>query len=176
MHELSQSALNSDLPAGRRAFLGAVLAAVVGGHLWCLLSSTEERWPFSRYAMYSEARDPVQAELYVLVGVDAADPSLEIELSENWQYLRPHYRGTLHRTFKTLALGSDRERLEAAAGDCLRRYELRRTDGLHDGPALRAARVYRYTWRYADVDPATRRPTHRELLVEALLPRSGRAP
>jgi hypothetical protein len=56
------------------------------------------------------------------------------------------------------------------------RYEQRRIDGLHDGPALAATRVYLYTWRYAQVDPLSREPTERKLLAEARLPRSGRGP
>jgi hypothetical protein len=153
-----------------------VLVGIVGGHLICLVSDPEERWPFSRYAMYSEARHPDQAELYVLVGVDAADPSREIDLCNAWQYIRPHYRGTLHRSFKTFARDPDSARLVAAAADCMRRYEQRRVDGLHDGPALSAARVYLYTWRYASVDPISRQPTDRKFLAEARLSRSGRAP
>lgn len=166
----------SDVSVRRRAFLAVVLAGIVGGHLVCLLSPKEELWPFSRYAMYSQARDSRQAEQYVLVGVEAEDPSREIDLFLNWDYLRPHYRGTLHRSFGRLAAEPDRGPLVIAAADCLRRYEQRRLDGHHSGPALSATRVYLYTWRYADVDPISRRPTDRQLLAEARLSDTRRSP
>lgn len=164
----------SDLSVRRRAVLWLVLTLIVGGHLFCLLSNREELWPFSRYAMYSQPRDPVKAEQYVLVGIERDDPSREIELFKNWEYLRPHYRGTLHGTFQRLARANDFDLLKTAAADCLRRYEQRREERLHDGPALAGIRVYLYTWRYANVDPTTRQPTDRQLVAEALLADPGR--
>lgn len=164
----------TDLPPGRRAFLSAVLAVVVGGHLFCLLSPWEDLWPFGRYAMYSQPRDPDQAEQYVLVGIDPEDPSREIELSEHWEYLRPHYRGTLHASFRRLALAGDADQLRTAAEDCLLRYEQRRRQKLHAGPELAGVRVYQYIWRYADVDRTTRRPTERRLVVDVASVETGR--
>lgn len=159
----------ASLSATRRRFLLAVLAVIVGGHLYCLISGDRDRWPFSRYAMYSSPRSPVEASLYVLVGVEAADVR-EVELSETWEYLRPLYRGNLHGTFRRLAREPEaKPQLQAAALDCLLRYERYRVEGRHAGPPLAAMRVYQYRWRYADVDRVMRRPTTRELLAEARL-------
>jgi hypothetical protein len=171
-----QERFQSDLSVLRRAFLATVLAAIVLGHAYCLLSRTQERWPFSRYAMYSAEFDPRQAKQYVLVGVEASDPSREIELFRDWEYLRPHYRGSLHWSFKRLAKEREpRPQLTAAAAGCLLLYEQRRVQRLHGGPALAATRVYLYRWRYADADPGDRRPTDRQLLAEAWLPNSRRS-
>jgi hypothetical protein len=158
------------LSLSRRVFLGVVLAGIVCGHLYCLLSNAEERWPFSRYAMYSQVRDPVQAAHYVLVGVRADDSSGEVEVFRNWEYMRPLYRGSVHWTVQQLLkVPESGSLLEAVAVDCLRRYEDRRRKGLHDGPELAAMRIYHYRWRYAELDLGDRRPTARELLAEVAL-------
>ena len=164
----------SRLSSARQTFLLFLLAAIVGGHLYCLVFGIEDLWPFGSYELYSESRDPDKAEHYVLVGVEATPSSPEIELFLTEEYLRPHYRATHHGTFQRLAEGTEvSSRLAAAAADCLRLYEERRRHGLHDGPPLVAARVYLYTWRYDAVNPTTGAPTSRQLLAEARLESAG---
>ena len=159
----------TDLPRGRRALLALLLLAIALGHLACFVLERKDLWPFSTYAMYTKLRHPEQASQHLLVGVTPEQEEVEISLS--WEYLRPLYRGSLNKTLKRFAAAQDSERLRAAAGDALRRYELRRRAGLHDGPQLSGMRVYRYVWRYTEADPAQRaRPTDRELLAAAHLP------
>ena len=154
----------------RRACLWTMLAVIVLGHLYCLTVGPTDLWPFSRYAMYSKRRVGDHAEQYVIVGVTAERPPREVEMFLEWEYIRPLYRGSLHRSLARFARSAHDQRLIAAAEDCLRRYEARRKAGKHSGPALAAIRVYRYLWQYDQVDPHDRRPTDRELLAESRLP------
>jgi hypothetical protein len=151
----------------RRRLLLILLAFLIVGHLCTLAIDEVELWPFSNYSLYTESRNPDQAEQYVLVGVVAGAAPIELVLFERSEYIRPHYRATHHGTFGRYANAP--ALLERAAADCLRLYEARRLRGLHTGPPLAAARVYLYTWRYAVVDPITRAPTERRLLAEARL-------
>jgi len=123
-------------------------------------------WPFSTYAMYTRLRAPDHAQQHVLVGLTTDQPAREIEIFLEWEYLRPLYRGSLKNSLRRFSASPDPDQLKAAAIDCLRRYEERRTTGLHDGPPLSAIRVYRYVWHYDRVDPILRRATERILLGE----------
>ena len=164
---MPQAAPPSSLSLRRRVLLGAVLLCLVGGHFYCLLTGVRDRWPFSRYAMYTKSRDSEQAQQYVLVGV-TADSGREVAIYLEWDYLRPLYRSNLHGTFNRMTRQPDSQPLlMRAAQDCLWRYERRREAGLHSGPPLGAMRIYHYTWRYAQADPITRAPTSRRLVAEA---------
>lgn len=162
------------LTRGRRSFLLAALVGLVGGHAATFVVSGEKLWPFSDYSLYTEARDAAVAEQFLLVGVTAGPDSIELDLFRHPDLILPHYRATHHGTFRRLAGAPDS--LVLAAEDCLRLYEARRVAHRHNGPPLIAVRVYRYEWRYVDVDATTRAPTSRTLLAQATLALGGNRP
>ena len=140
-----------------------MVATIVGGHLVDIASGVEH-WPFSPYPMYSRAqRDwaPVMAEI---VGVGADGRELAVKRPE---YLAPFDQARLLGALAQLGARPDGMALvRTALNDCLERYERRRRDGAHDGPALRALRLYHS--RYVlDVGASTvGRPTARNLVLE----------
>ena len=59
-----------------------------------------------------------------------------------------------------------RERVRLVVEDTLRRYEMRRAQGQHKGPPLRALRLYSLNWDLEPYAANLDRPRSRELLVE----------
>lgn len=148
-----------------------VIAAVIGGHLFDILSG-REHWPFSNYPMYSNVRRSDSLSVVLPYGVTEEEPPREIAFSAP-EYISPFRRGPLRAALGRLNASADREyRLSSALDDLLGRYEARRLAGLHDGPPLRGLRLYRTVWR---IEPWARnadRPDRRALLFEYLRPPS----
>jgi len=148
-----------------------VIAGITGGGLVAIATGTE-RWPFSRYPMYSKIR-PASYSMPVLFGVTEA-PEREFPLFAK-PYLYPFNTAGLRDAF-VLHLRRDAARSEAprqALLDCLRRYERRRRAGLHDGPALRGMRLYQLTWALLPGASNFERPEGKELLLEVGRPPDG---
>jgi hypothetical protein len=123
-----------------------VVAVLVGGSLWALVAD-RELWPFSPYPMYSGMVDESLSRLRPY-GVAAGGE--EVFLGD------PRYLGFmegvfdaehLHWTFLNVARReedpeAERRRLREAARFAGARYEELRLRGRHDGPPLRAVRLY----------------------------------
>ena len=149
---------------GPRRKLVAYLAigVVVGGQVYDLVFD-REHWPFSPYPMYSYVMGE-RVSVYRLMGVE--DDGGEFPLL-NSRYLRPLNWLGMAGALSRLDRKPDRERLLGEAlGDCLARYERRRVAGEHDGPPLRAIRLYRLSWTMNPSASNRDRPDRRELLFE----------
>jgi hypothetical protein len=143
----------------------AVIAVVAGGGL-VAIATDSEHWPFSPYPMYSWLR-PASYTTQVLFGVTAEAPGREFPLFAR-AYIYPFNAAVVRDSF-SLQLRRDAarpERTRQALLDCLRRYERRRRARLHDGPALRAMRLYRLTWALLPGATNFDRPEGKELLLE----------
>ena len=157
---------------GRRFLVTSVAALITAGSVAEIARDppyAREYWPFSQYQMYSE-RSKETLTMRRLFGVTAGTPSREIPLVEK-RYIFPFDHSRLWTSLDRLDKSTDRERLlSIALADCLRRYEVRRLEGRHDGPPLSALRLYRLHWTAAS--SAKDRIADRELLweVEASTP------
>lgn len=150
---------------GRRVLVGSIAAVITVGSAAEIAIDppyAREHWPFSQYQMYSERSAP-KLSMRRLFGVEAGS-GREIPLIEK-RYLFPFDHSRFWFSLDRLDRSPERERLlTVALSDCLRRYEARRREGLHDGPPLSGMRLYRLHWNAA---PAGRdRIVERELLWE----------
>jgi hypothetical protein len=149
----------------RLLLVHSVLALLVGGSLYALVTG-REYWPFSPYAMYSEAERARSLSRLWLFGVSASAPHEEISLHAS-KYIRPFYKSRLIPALERIARDPRRETgLREALQDCLRRYEKLRLAGRHEGPPLRGVRLYRMQW---ELDPWARNvdePSRRTLIAE----------
>ncbi len=156
------------MTTGRRALVYALLAVIVGGHVYDIVSG-EEHWPFSPNPMYAHARGDFALDAGWLVGV-RADTLDEIPLWDE-RYLAPFDRARLDEAVRAIAAepGGD-ARVVTALADCLVRYERRRRAGAHDGPPLAGLRLYAGHWQ---LDPAARNaaaPDTRRPVAEFMAP------
>lgn len=132
----------------------AVIAIVIGGSL-ATIALGRDYWPFSPYAMYAE---PKRWEPLSVISAYGVAEDIEIPLRYSG-YLDPFDATRVWvTTHGALRRG---HRPAAIARFYLNIYERRRA--LHDGPALRALRLYRETWV-----PDQSGPPIRELLCEEL--------
>jgi hypothetical protein len=150
---------------GRRLLVGSLAAVITAGSAAEILLDppyAREHWPFSQYQMYSERSAP-KLSMRRLFGVTAGT-GREIPLVDK-RYIFPFDHSRFWFSLDRLDKSPDRERLlTIALSDCLRRYEARRREGLHDGPPMSALRLYRLRWNAA---PAGQdRIVERELLWE----------
>jgi hypothetical protein len=141
-----------------------VLAAVIlGGSAFDWLTDTEH-WPFSQYPMFSWVDTQKSFTMLRLYGVTARQPLSEFPLDKN-EYLEPFDNS---RMPNALNLALHERRVTPALEDCLRRYEALRVSGVHNGPQLRALRLYRVTWTVDWRASNMNAPDHKELLGEVL--------
>ena len=155
-------------PAMRRSRLILVhlmIAAIVVGSGFDI-GVGREHWPFSNYPMYSRIERGDTVTRFHFYGVLATPGGGEMPLTDD-RFIAPFDKTRLNAALQQLSRDPDGARLlREAARDTLARYEARRRAGLHDGPPLRAIRLYRLTWQ---IDPLTRnrdRPERREVLLE----------
>jgi len=137
--------------------------AIIGGSVFSWVTDTE-RWPFSPYPMFSwpSPRTDFRFTTLRLYGVTQEQPLSEFPLDRN-EYLEPFDNSRLP---EALAIAVRENRLTPALGDCLERYEVLRVSGIHQGPAIRALRLYRVTWNLNTQASNVNAPGYRELLGE----------
>lgn len=140
-----------------------MVATIVAGHLFDIASGLEH-WPFSPYAMYARAQGDWALSVPEIVGTRADGGELAVKRSE---YLAPFDQARLLQAFGRLAAQPDgMALLRTALADCLARYERRRRDGAHDGPALRALRLYHSRYELDVAASTVGRPAARTLVLE----------
>ena len=148
----------------RRTIVNGLLAFLVCGSLYDI-ARDQEHWPFSQYPMFSGIWRATTFRWYRLVGV--RDDGGEVVLDRS-RYIQPFDQSRLHLAFVQLAQRSDADTaIHAAVANCLARYERQRALGEHDGPPLRAMRLYLLEWH---LDPEARNVDHpdgRQLVAEA---------
>src|SRR5436190_9147500 len=154
----------------RRIFAHLLIFAIILGSAYDI-ATRQEHWPFSDYPMFSAIHRATVLEWPRLFGV-TADGS-EVALVDP-EYLWPLDQSRLPIGLRHIyRTARDLPRVHAALEDCLVRYERRRVDGSHDGPALRGIRLYMVAW---DIQPYARnldQPKSRQLIAEAALPASA---
>jgi hypothetical protein len=152
----------------RRWLVYGLVTVMVGGHLYDLVTD-REHWPFSQYPMYAHAAREWSMLLPRLVGV-RSDGGGEVELWET-RYLEPFDQSRLLQALQTILQEPDgRSRATAALADCLARYERRRRDGAHDGPALAGIRLYHVLWTLEPTAANVDHPDRRDLVLDVRQP------
>ena len=150
----------------RQMLAHVLIAGVILGSAYDI-ATRQEHWPFSDYPMFSAIHRATVLEWPRLYGV-TADGS-EIALVSH-EYLWPLDQSRLPIGLRHIyATERNPDRVHAALEDCLERYERRRMARQHDGPALRAIRLYVVAW---DIEPYARNldhPKSRQLIGEASL-------
>lgn len=162
---------------GRKALVLALAALLTAVHLFDI-ATFEEHWPSSRYAMYAfVARD--RFSFYVLYGVRPDGSQIAINSDKDvYPFLRRPLNviyenmigrpapGVMHN-FQSIAGGE--RKLSALIRDVARRYAAR-----HPEAQLRAARLYRVTWRVELDASARERPIEQQQLLEIQLSAEAR--
>jgi len=141
-----------------------LIAGVIGGSLYDI-ATRQEHWPFSDYPMFALVQQrPVLDNWFRLYGVTFDNREVAIlKYSELWPLDQSRLPLGLRRLYQQ---PGGPERVRAAVDDILRRYELRRVRGQHDGPPLRALRLYSVNWDLEPYAANLDRPRSRALLVE----------
>jgi hypothetical protein len=141
-----------------------LIAGVIAGSAYDI-ATRQEHWPFSDYPMFAVAhRRPVLENWYRLFGVTHDNREVAIlKYSELWPLDQSRLPLGLRRLYQQ---PGGPERVRAAVADILRRYELRRQQGLHKGPPLRGLRLYTVDWDLEAYAANLDRPRSRTLLVE----------
>jgi hypothetical protein len=149
----------------RYLVVSAFLAFLIGGSLYDI-AIDGEHWPFSQYPMFSGVWRATTFRWYRLAGV--RDDGQEVML-DRARYIRPFDSSRLHLAFVRIAARPDKEQaLHAAVADCLERYERLRQSGAHDGPPLRAMRLYLLGWQIQANARNVDHPDERLLVAQAM--------
>ncbi len=159
----------------RLALVHLGLFVILAGSLFDIVTG-REHWPFSPYPMFSSIEmEPVEEKVR-LYGVPLAESnrgdaaaSTEFPLLDA-AALQPFDQARLNIGLRKLQRraggdGGDAD-LRVAMSEVLSRYEALRQAGQHDGPPLRAVRLYELSWT---LDPLARNvaaPDARVLVLE----------
>jgi GT2 family glycosyltransferase len=153
------------LSPARYAVVLLLMAVVLGGSAFDIVEDRED-WPLSQYPMFSTVDARPILKSIRLMGVTREAPIRELALLDD-DLIGPLDQCRLSTGLaRTFGNPSRRSLAPAMMRDVLERYELRRINGEHDGPALKAVRAYDMTWM---LDPDARnvdRPDEKRLLAE----------
>ena len=154
------------MSAGRRRTATFVIAVVVLPSLFCIVTD-REYWPYSPYPMYSELVGGPRNQV-VVYAVPADPDAPEFRLHEQ-ALIHPFDRQRLDRAARRVMRSAERDgehwRVDAAVADLYTRYERRREAGEHDGPPIRAVRIYQHLWDDADPRQIPEPPPDQRRLV-----------
>lgn len=127
----------------RLILVHAVIAALIGGSAYDIITD-REHWPFSQYPMFASVWRERSFTLLRLYGVRA--DGREFPLIDH-RYVSPFEQSRLPKALRQIARRGDaKEALQRAVRDCFERYDRLRADERHEGPALRAMRLYEVRW------------------------------
>jgi GT2 family glycosyltransferase len=133
------------LPAGRIATVHALVGLLLIGSAFDIVTG-REHWPFSPYPMFSAVERSRTLDSLLLTGVSADSSGREFVLRDA-AFIAPFDQCRLNTALQRARSTRDGGvRLRAMLQDTLRRYEFQRERGSHDGPPLRAVRVYEAHW------------------------------
>jgi hypothetical protein len=151
------------MSVARRAIVNGFLAFLVCGSLYDIALDSEH-WPFSQYPMFSSIWRATTFRWYRLVGV--RDDGTEV-VFDRARFIQPFDESRLHLAFVRLATQPDADRaIQTAVANCLQRYDRQRVNGDHDGPRLRAMRLYLLEWHLEPDASNVDRPDQRQLVAE----------
>jgi GT2 family glycosyltransferase len=156
----------------RMAAAHLLVALLVGGSAWDILTG-REHWPLSPYPMFSSVERSPTLDSLLLAGVPEDPTAQEVPLRDA-AYIAPFDQCRLTTALRRARSIQDGGlRLRAMLADSLLRYEARRENGAHDGPPLRALRVYDAHWT---LDPSAANvdaPDRKTLLAEVIASRTA---
>lgn len=170
-------AVATGLSRSRAWTIHALILLVLGGHVIDIVTF-DERWPFSRYSMFNFiAKRSFGCMMIYGVTSDGrefglrdqafTEPFIPRALAVAFENLTG--KVVAGQTHNTLEMAGGRERVAEVLRDCLRRYDARRQQKLHDGPELVAMRLYLVGWDLEPFARNTNTPERRELLADSSL-------
>ncbi|MFZ5897497.1 MAG: hypothetical protein ACOY0T_40990 [Myxococcota bacterium] len=146
---------------GRLLFLNSVLALLIGIHVFENVID-DEHWPFCSYPMYSELETERAITSFKLVGVQHDGRETVVHKNE---FIHPFDQSRMSEGLQNAHF--DQGEGVVALNDVLQRYERRRREREHTGPALVRLRLYRMKHQLEPWAENFDRPEERELLVES---------
>jgi hypothetical protein len=147
----------------RLLLVHAVIAALIGGSAYDIVTD-REHWPFSQYPMFASVWRERSLTLLRLYGVEA--DGREFPLIDH-RYVTPFEQSRLPKALRRIARRSDAQQaLQRAIRDCFERYDRLRAAQRHDGPPLRAMRLYEVTWTLDPDASNVDRPDSLKLISE----------
>jgi GT2 family glycosyltransferase len=152
---------------GRLLAAHALVALLIGGSAYDIVTG-QEHWPFSPYPMFSSVESSRTLDSLLLVGVPADPGAGEFPLRAA-AFIAPFDQCRLNTAMlRARSAQDDGARLHAMLEDTFSRYEDQRRRGAHDGPPLRAVRVYDARWELAADGANADRPERTRLLDEVV--------
>jgi hypothetical protein len=145
----------------RLLFINAVLVSLIVVHVFENIID-DEHWPFCSYPMYSELEEERSITAYRVVGVRHDGSETEIHRNE---FIHPFDQSRLMEGLQNVHW--DRALGGLALNDLLQRYERRRLDREHYGPAIVRVRLYRMKHMLEPWAGNFNAPDERELLSES---------
>jgi GT2 family glycosyltransferase len=159
------SAVN--MSAVRLAVAHVVVGLIVAGSAYDIVTGTEH-WPFSPYPMFSTVQTSRTLDSLMIRGVADEPGGREIPLRDAGM-IGPFDQCRLNTAMTRAHDQPDGEpRLQAMLQDCLTRYEAARQRGEHDGPPLKAIRLYDAHWTL-DSDAGNVETPDRATLVQQVV-------
>jgi len=151
------------MPSHRLVLAHLLIAGVIGGSLYDI-ATRQEHWPFSNYPMFSTVHREAVLTWPRLFGV--TPDGQEVALLQ-YEYLQPLDQSRLPLGLRRLYQRPENEsRVRTALADVLVRYEQRREARAHDGPPLRAIRLYSVEWPLEPFAANIDTPSSRTLIAE----------
>ena len=139
----------------RMILINALLVWVIAVHVYENVVD-DEHWPFCSYPMYSELETERSITVFKVVGVRHDGGETEIHKNE---FIEPFDQSRLTEGLQNAHF--DHGKGVVALNDVLQRYERRRNEREHSGPALMRMRLYRIKhllepWAVNAASPAER--------------------
>lgn len=150
----------------RRTLVNLMLFGLLGGSAY-EIGTRGEHWPFSSYPMFSKTRKEARVVHYALVAV----PQSGAEAFPLYQskHIHPFLWYRQRAAFKRMLEKPDgKAAAKEGLADTMARYERGRQQGRHEGPPLRALRLYRVEWSIDPDAPDLVRKEERSFIVETL--------
>lgn len=153
---------------GRLLVPYGLLLLIAGGTLVDVVKDAEH-WPWSPYPMYSYMWVQKHYDDYRLYGVPKDNPDTEFSLFTDERYLQPFDQSRMGAVLTQLIDTNDFADLHVGLIDCLRRYEMYRRAGRHNGPELTSLRVYHVFWTLDSYGSTIEKPDRKEKIDEVTL-------
>jgi hypothetical protein len=160
------------MTAGRIVAVHALVAILLGASAFDIATG-QEHWPFSPYPMFSSVERAWTLDSLLLMGVAADASGREFPLRDA-AFIAPFDQCRLNTALQRARSSDDQgRRLHAMLEDSLARYETQRERGAHDGPPLRAVRVYAAHWTLDEQAQNVDTPDRVRLIDEAIAAPAG---
>jgi len=155
------------MTANRFVAVHALVAILLAGSVFDIVTG-QEHWPFSPYPMFSSVERSRTLDSLLLTGVAADQSGREFPLRDA-AFIAPFDQCRLNTALQRARSSDDQgQRLHAMLKDSLARYEAQRERGAHDGPPLRAVRVYDAHWTLDGQARNVETPDRLRLIDEAV--------